>query len=63
MKGAIATHTENSVMAAIINSLQGPARYLVGFIRFDANLEKILMEVTSLAKDTLEISCNRNFIS
>ena len=64
MRGAIATHTENSVRAAIVNSLRGPARDLAGFVGFDANLEKILMEVTTgLAKDTLEISYNRNFIS
>ena len=30
VKGAISTHTENSVRAAIINSLRGPARDLVG---------------------------------
>ena len=47
VRGAIATHTENSVGAAIINSLRGPARDLVGFVGFDANLEKILMEVTN----------------
>ena len=47
VRGAIVTHTENSVRAAIINSLQGPARDLVGFVKFDANLEKILMEVTN----------------
>ena len=47
VRGVIATHTENSVRAAIINSLRGPARDLVGFIRFDTNLEKILMEVTN----------------
>ena len=64
VRGAKATHTENSVRAAIVNSLRGPARDLVGFVGFDTNLEKILMEViTGLAKDTLEICCNRNFIS
>ena len=47
VRGAIATHTENSMRAAIINSLRGPARDLVGFIRFNANLEKILIEVTN----------------
>ena len=47
VRGAIATHTENSVRAAIVNSLRGPARDLVGFVRFNANLEKILMEVTN----------------
>ena len=44
---AIATHRENSMRAAILNSLQGPARDLVGFIGFDADLERILMEVTN----------------
>ena len=47
VRSVISTHTENSVRAAIINSLRGPARDLVGFIRFDTNLEKILMEVTN----------------
>ena len=47
MRCAIATHTKNSVRAAIINSLQGLARDLVGFIGFDADLERILMEVTN----------------
>ena len=47
VRGAIATHTENSMRAAITNSLQGPARDLVGFISFDADLERILMEVTN----------------
>ena len=32
---------------AIINSLLGPARDLVGFVGFDADLERILMEVTN----------------
>ena len=47
MRSVIATHTENSVRSAIVNSLRGPAQDLVGFVRFDANLEKILMEVTN----------------
>ena len=47
VRGAIATHRENSVRAAIVNSLRGPARDLVGFIGFDADLERILMEVTN----------------
>ena len=47
VRGAIATHTENSVRAAIVNSLRGPARDLVGFVGFDAPLEKILAEVTN----------------
>ena len=47
MRGAIATHTENSVRAAIVNSLRGPARDLVRFVGFDAPLEKILAEVTN----------------
>ena len=64
VKDVIATHRENSVRTAIVNSLRGPARDLVGFIGFDADLERILMEVTNrFGKDTLEISYNRNFIS
>ena len=47
VRSAIATHTENSMRAAIVNSLQGPVRDLVGFVGFDTNLEKILMEVTN----------------
>ena len=47
VRGAIATHTENPMRAAIANSLQGPARDLVGFISFDADLERILIEVTN----------------
>ena len=47
VRGALAMHTENSVRAAIINSLRGPARDLVGFIGFDAELERILMEATN----------------
>ena len=47
VRGAIATHTENSVRAAIVNSLRGLARDLVGFVNFDADLERILMEVTN----------------
>ena len=47
VRGAIATHTKNSVRAAIVNSLRGPARDLVGFVGFDAPLEKILAEVTN----------------
>ena len=47
VRGAIATHTENSVRTAIVNSLRGPARDLVGFVGFDAPLEKILAEVTN----------------
>ena len=47
VRGAIATHTENSVRAAIVNSPRGPARDLVGFVGFDAPLEKILAEVTN----------------
>ena len=47
VRGAIATHTENSVRAAIVNSLRGPARDLVGFVGFDAPLERILAEVTN----------------
>ena len=47
VRGVMVTHTENSVTAAIINSLQGPVRDLVGFISFDAELERILMEVTN----------------
>ena len=47
VRGAIATHTKNSVRAAIVNSLRGPARDLVGFVGFNADLERILMEVTN----------------
>ena len=47
VRGVIVTHTKNSMRAAIINSLRGPARDLVGFIGFDADLERILMEVTN----------------
>ena len=43
--GALAMHTENSVHAAIVNSLRGPTRDLVGLIEFDADLENILEEV------------------
>ena len=41
----MATHTKNSVHAAIVNSLRGPTRDLIGFIGFD-DIEKILEEVT-----------------
>ena len=47
VRGAIATHTKNSMRVAIVNSLRGPARDLVGFVGFDADLERILMEVTN----------------
>ena len=47
VRGVIATHTKNSVRTAIVNSLQGPARDLVGFIGFNTDLERILMEVTN----------------
>ena len=47
LRGAIATHRENSVRAAIVNSLRGPARDLVGFVGLDADLKSILMEVTN----------------
>ena len=47
VRGVIATHTENSMRAAIINSLRGLARDLVGFVSFDADLERILMKVTN----------------
>ena len=40
VRGVIATHRENSVRAAIVNSLRGLARDLVGFVGFDADLEK-----------------------
>ena len=43
----MATHTKTSVRAAIVNSLRGPARDLVGFISFNTELERILMEVTN----------------
>ena len=48
VRGEMASCTKNSVRAAIVNSLQGPARDLVGFIGFDAELERILMEVTNI---------------
>ena len=47
VRGAIATPRENSVRAAIVNSIRGLARDLVGFVGFDADLERILMEVTN----------------
>ena len=47
VRGAMATHTENSVRAAIVNLLRGPARDLVGFLGFDVELERILEEVTN----------------
>ena len=47
VRGVMAMHTENSVRAAIVNSLRGPARDLVGFVGFYAELERILMEVTN----------------
>ena len=47
MRGAIATYRENSMRAAIVNSLRGLARDLVGFVGFDADLERILMEVNN----------------
>ena len=43
-QGALVMHTENSVHAAIVNSLRGPTRDLVGFIGFDADLKRILEE-------------------
>ena len=43
--GTLATHTENSIQAATVHSLWGPARDLMGFIGFDADLGKILEEV------------------
>ena len=46
VRGAMATHTKNSVHAAIVNSLQGPAQHLIGFVGFDADIERILDEVT-----------------
>ena len=43
----MATHTKNSVHAAIVNSLRGPTQDLIGFVGFDADIERILDEVTS----------------
>ena len=47
VRGVMAMHTKNSMRAAIVNSLRGPARDLVEFVGFDAELERILMEVTN----------------
>ena len=47
VRGAMATHTKNSMRAAIVNSLRGLARDLVGFVGFNVELERILMEVTN----------------
>ena len=41
------THTENSIRAAIVNSLRGPARELVGFIGYLADINLILSEVSN----------------
>ena len=41
VRGVMDTHTENSVRAAIVNSLRGPARELVGFIGYSANINLI----------------------
>ena len=47
VRGVMDTHTENSVRAAIFNSLRGPARELVGFIRYSADVNLILNEVSN----------------
>ena len=41
------THVENSVRAATVNSLRGPARELVSFIGYSANINLILSEVSN----------------
>ena len=47
VRAAIDTHTENSVRAAIVNSFRGPARELVGFIGYSADINLILSEVSN----------------
>ena len=45
VRGALRTHAENAVRAAIVNSLRGPARELVGFIGYTAPIEVIVEEI------------------
>ena len=47
VRGAMDTPTENAVRAAIVNSLRGPARELVGFIGYSADINLILSEVSN----------------
>ena len=47
VRGVMDTHTENYVRAAVVNSLRGPARELVGFIGYSANINLILSEVSN----------------
>ena len=47
VRGAMDTHTENSVRAAIVNSLRGPARELVGFTGYSADINFILNEMSN----------------
>ena len=47
VRGVMDTHTENSVRAAIVNSLRGPARELVSFIGYSADINLILSEVSN----------------
>ena len=44
---AMDTHTENSVRAAIVNSLRVPTRELIGFIGYSTNINLILNEVSN----------------
>ena len=47
VRGAMDTHPENSVRATIVNSLRGPARELVGFVGYSADINLILSEVSN----------------
>ena len=47
LRGVMDAHTENSVRAVIVNSLRGPARELVGFKWYSANVNLILSEVNN----------------
>ena len=47
VRGVMDTHTENSVQAAIVNSVRGPAGELVGFIEYSADINLILSEVSN----------------
>ena len=50
VRGVMATHMENSVWATMVNSLPGPARDLVRFIRFDVDLERIREEINRFGR-------------
>ena len=64
VRGAMATHTENSVRAAIVNSLQGPARDLIGFVGFDADIEKSWKKLLGdSVVNTRGINSSKNFIN